>query len=151
MAERAGGTTGGAGAYDEGRTPAQLYALLFGVALLLVGIIGFFVDSSFETGSGIEGDELIIFEVNGIHNLVHIASGLLGLALAGSRSGARLYALGFGAVYLLVTIIGFIDGNDVLGLIPVNTADNFLHLVIALTGLAAGAASSPEASRDQTR
>jgi hypothetical protein len=56
---------------------------------------------------------------------------------------ARLFALGFGAVYLLVTIWGFIDGNDVLGLIPVDAADNALHLAIAALGTGAGLASSP--------
>ena len=126
------------------KTPAQLYALLFGATLLLAGVLGFLVDSSFNFGEGIGGDELVVFEVNGTHNLVHIASGLAGLALAGTAAGARAFALGFGAVYLLVTIIGFIDGSDVLGLIPVNTADNFLHLAIALTGIAAGLASRPE-------
>ena len=118
------------------RTPAQIYALLF-------GIVGFIVDSSFDTGSGVQGDELIVFEVNGWHNLVHIASGAVGLALARSRPGARAFALGFGAVYLAVTIWGFVDGNSVLALLPVNTADNFLHLAIALLGLGAGLASSP--------
>ena len=127
----------------DGRTPAQLYALLFGATLLLVGALGFVVDSSFEFGDGIQGDDLVVFEVNGTHNLVHIASGLLGLALAGTAAGARTYALGFGFVYLLVAIIGFIDGSNVLGLIPVDTADNFLHLAIALTGIAAGFASTP--------
>jgi hypothetical protein len=126
------------------RTPAQLYALLFGAVLLAVGVIGFVVDASFETGGGVQGDELLLFEVNGWHNLVHIASGALGLALAGSRAGARLFALGFGAVYLAVTVWGFVDGDSVLGLLPVNTADNFLHLAIALLGLGAGLASSPE-------
>ncbi|MDQ2676594.1 MAG: DUF4383 domain-containing protein [Actinomycetota bacterium] len=125
------------------KTPAQLYALLFGATLLLVGLLGFFVDSNFDFGNGIGGDDLIVFEVNGTHNVVHIASGLLGLALAGAPAGARAYALGFGAVYLLVAIIGFVDGEDVLGLIPVNTEDNFLHLAIALTGIAAGLASRP--------
>jgi hypothetical protein len=129
---------------NENRTPAQLYALLFGLTLLVAGIVGFFVDSGFDVGDGVQGDDLIIFEVNGIHNLVHIASGLVGLALAGSAAGARLYALGFGAVYLLVTIIGFIDGEDFIGLFPLNTADNFLHLAIALTGIAAGLASDPD-------
>ena len=126
------------------RTPAQLYALLFGLTLLVAGILGFFVDSSFDVGNGVQGDELIAFEVNGIHNLVHIASGLLGLAVAGSPANSRLYALGFGAVYLLVTIVGFVDGEDFLGLFPLNDADNFLHLAIALTGIAAGLASDPD-------
>ena len=127
---------------DRGMTPAQMYALAFGATLLLVGLIGFAVNSDFETGNGIQGDDLIVFEVNGIHNLVHIASGLLGLALYRRADSARAYALGFGLVYLLVTIIGFADGNDVLGLIPVNGADNVLHLLIALLGIGAGLASS---------
>ena len=133
----------GSGVRRNDKTPAQLYALLFGATLLLAGLLGFVVDSGFEFGDGIQGDDLIVFEVNGTHNLVHVASGLLGLALMGSAAGARAYALGFGAVYLLVTIIGFADGSDVLGLIPVNTADNFLHLAISLTGIAAGLASRP--------
>lgn len=129
---------------DHGRTPAQVYALVFGITLLVAGIAGFFADASFgDLGSGVQGDDLIVFEVNGWHNLVHIASGLLGLALMGTAAGARAYALGFGAVYLAVTIWGFIDGNDVLGVIPVNTADNWLHVAIAVTGILAGLASDP--------
>ena len=126
------------------RTPAQIYALLFGAVLLAVGVIGFAVDGSFETGGGVQGDELILFEVNGWHNLVHIASGALGLALAGSRVGARAFALGFGAVYLVVTAWGFVDGASVLGLVAVNTSDNFLHLAIGLLGVGAGIASASE-------
>ena len=133
---------------NRAMTPAQMYALAFGATLLLVGIIGFAVNSSFDTGSNVStGDKLIVFELNGWHNLVHIASGLLGLAMFRSNATARLYALGFGAVYLLVTIIGFADGNDVIGLIPVNTADNFLHLAIAGLGLAAGLASPDTPAR----
>jgi hypothetical protein len=123
------------------RTPAQLYSLLFGIVLLAVGILGFIADSSFGTGSDVEGSDFIIFEVNGWHNIVHILSGLLGLALARRRDTARAYALGFGAVYLVVTIWGFITGDQVLWLIPVDAADNVLHLLIAVAGLAAGLAS----------
>jgi len=135
---------------DHGRTPAQVYALVFGVTLLVAGIAGFFADSSFgDLGSNVQGDDLIVFEVNGWHNLVHIASGLLGLALMGSAAGARLYALGFGTVYLAVTIWGFIDGNDVLGLLPVNTADNWLHVAISVAGILAGLASDPRRYADR--
>jgi uncharacterized protein DUF4383 len=123
------------------RTPAQLYALLFGIVLLAVGILGFIADSSFGTGSNVDGSDFIIFEVNGWHNIVHILSGLLGLALARRRDTARAYALGFGATYLVVTIWGFITGDQVLWLIPVDAADNVLHLLIAAAGLAAGLAS----------
>ena len=134
------------------RTPAQLYALLFGIVLLAVGILGFIADSSFGTGSDVEGSDFIIFEVNGWHNIVHILSGLLGLALARRRDTARAYALGFGAVYLVVTIWGFITGDQVLWLIAVDAADNFLHLLIAVAGLAAGLASRDDtAPRATTR
>lgn len=123
-------------------TPAQIYSLVFGATLLLVGIVGFAADSSFATGTNISGGELIVFEVNGWHNIVHILSGLVGLALWRNPATARTFALGFGAVYAVVTLWGFIDGNTVLGLIPVNAADNVLHLLIAAAGIAAGLASS---------
>lgn len=119
-------------------TPAQIYSLVFGATLLLVGILGFAANSSFSVGSNLQGDNLIAFEVNGWHNLVHIASGALGLALWRNAANARSFALGFGAVYLIVTLWGFVDGNDVLGLIPINGADNVLHLLIAAAGIAAG-------------
>jgi hypothetical protein len=126
----------------NGKTPAQLYSLVFGAALLLAGIAGFLVDASFgPLGSGVEGSNLILFEVNGIHNIVHLASGALGLALWRNPASARLFALGFGAVYLLVTVLGFAMGDNVLGIIPINAADNVLHVVIAGLGLAAGLAS----------
>jgi hypothetical protein len=130
------------------RTPAQLYALLFGAVLLIVGILGFIADASFGTGSDVDGSDFIIFEVNGWHNIVHIASGLVGLALSRTPATARMYALGFGAVYLVVTIWGFIARDHVLWLIPVDTADNFLHLVIAATGLIAGWTSPTARARD---
>ena len=124
------------------KTPAQLYSLVFGATLLLAGIAGFLVDSSFgPLGADVEGSNLILFEVNGIHNIVHLASGALGLALWRNPASARLFALGFGAVYLLVTVLGFAMGTNVLGIIPINAADNVLHLVIAVVGIVAGLAS----------
>ena len=136
---RAGAPRTSAGARSDARTPAQWYTLIFGATLLLVGIIGFFADAGFDVGTGVDGDKLLgIFEVSGIHNLIHIASGAVLLAASPKRASARLVAIGFGAVYLLVTIIGFIQGDNVLGIIPVNSADNFLHLAISGLGIAAG-------------
>jgi hypothetical protein len=130
------------------KSPAQVYAVTFGLALLLAGIVGFFYTADFSTGDATtepgNREPLIgVFEVNGWHNVVHLVSGLIGLSLAGSWRGARLYAFGFGLTYLVVTAIGFAvgDGESVVGLIAVNTEDNFLHLGIAVLGLAAGLAT----------
>jgi hypothetical protein len=131
------------------RSPAQLYALIFGVVLVGAGILGFFYEASFATGDKtlVERDAVLgILDVNGWHNVVHILSGVLGLAVAGSYSNARLYALGFGAVYIVVAILGFIygDGDSIFKLIPVNTEDNVLHALIGVAGLGAGMATPEE-------
>jgi Domain of unknown function (DUF4383) len=125
-------------------SPARLYCTLVGVVLVLAGIIGFFYSSGFDTGAaGVAKDtdeEFGILGVNGWHNLVHLAIGLLLLAAAGSA--ARSAALGVGLLYLVLSIWGFIDGDNILiGLVPVNDEDNVLHLILGLTGLAAGAAT----------
>ena len=149
---RAGRATGAD--TDRRRTPAQWYCLLAGLSLLLAGILGFVVDSSFDTGSDIQGDELLgIFEVNGIHNLVHIASGLVLLAAFPKRASAKTVAIAFGVVYGIVTIIGLIDGETVLGLLPVNAADNILHIALSALGLVAGLMSrgSDDVPADEPR
>ena len=126
------------------KSPAQVYALTFGATLLLAGILGFFYTASFSTGDDVERDALIgVFDVNGWHNVVHLLSGILGLVLARSWRGAKLFAWGFGLTYLAVAVWGFVigDGESILGLIPVNTADNFLHVAISLLGIGAALAT----------
>ena len=127
-------------------SPARLYCTLVGAVLVIAGIIGFFYSSGFDTGAaGVakDTDEVFgILGVNGWHNVVHILLGVLALAAASSPYGARTYCLGIGLVYILLAIWGWIDEDGILiGLIPVNDEDNVLHLVLGLTGIAAGAAS----------
>jgi hypothetical protein len=126
----------------ERRTPAQLYALVFGVVLVAAGILGFFYSAAFGT-PGEVSPVLGILDVNGWHNLVHLATGALGLAAVGSAAYARTYALLLGVVYVVVAVWGFVigSGEAILTIVPVNTADNFLHVAIGVLGLAAGAAS----------
>jgi len=128
----------------EERSPAQVYALVIGLTLVVAGIVGFFYSASFGTGDGTERDAVLgIFDVNGWHNLVHIASGAIGLAVVASYGGARIYALGLGVVYLVVAALGFIagDGDEIFNLIPINTEGNFLHLLIGIAGVGAGLAT----------
>lgn len=127
----------------QGKTLAQIWALTLGAVLVVVGLVGFLVEPSFAVGDNAQRGTLILFDVNGWHNVVHLLSGVVGLAMAGTAARARLYSIGYGLVYVLVTILGFVvgDGGLLLSLIPINTADNVLHLAVALTGIGVGLAS----------
>jgi len=132
-----------------GSSPARLYATVVGAVLTILGIVGFFYSSSFGSPGTVD-DVLGIFAVNGWHNVFHLATGLLGLAAAGYF--ARTYSLAVGLLYLVVAIWGFLigTGDAILSIVPVNTEDNVLHLIIGLVGLAAGAAS-PAQTRVRAR
>ena len=132
---------------DDNYSPASLYAGLIGAVLLVAGIIGFFYSASFGSPGNVDA-VLGILDVNAWHNLIHVASGVLGLlAFSAGARASRTYALAFGAIYIVVAIWGFIIGSheSILGFVPVNTEDNFLHLILGVLGLGAYAASDPEA------
>lgn len=108
---------------------AKTYSMILGAVLLLVGIAGYV------TG----GPALFGFGLNSTHNLVHVLSGIVGLLAGfGGVKYARWYCLGFGAIYGLVTIAGFLNVAQVVDLLNLNMADNVLHLVIAATALGVG-------------
>jgi len=137
----------------SGSSPARLYAALVGGVLVIVGVIGFFYSASFSTGDDLRADAVFgILDVNGWHNLVHIATGLVGLAAAGYA--ARSYALALGLAYTVLAIWGFLETDNgagtIIEVLPVNTEDNFLHLILGLSGLAAGAAT-PKPGRRPVR
>jgi len=125
------------------RSPAQRYALVIGLSLTAAGIVGFFYSGAFDSPGKVK-DVFGVLGVNGWHNLVHLATGLVGLAVWRSYGGARVYAIGLGAVYTGVAIWGFVigSGESILGFLPVNSEDNVLHLLIALAGIFAGLATS---------
>lgn len=101
---------------------------ILGIVLIAVGLLGFVNDPI-----------LGIFEVDTIHNLVHLLSGIVAIiAVSSGESYARLYLIIFGIVYALVTVLGFVNGGNILGLFMVNEADNYLHAAIALACLAVG-------------
>jgi hypothetical protein len=128
---------------ERKRSTAQLYCLVIGATLLLVGALGFLAEATFDTSSGgdpgaLDGEDFIIFEVNGWHNVVHLLSGAFLLLMSSTHARARTAALAFGAIYGVVTVIGLIDGHDVLGIIPVDPADNVLHILLTGSALAVG-------------
>jgi uncharacterized protein DUF4383 len=130
----------------EGASPARLYATVVGGVLVIAGIIGFFYSASF--GSPGNVDEVFgILSVNAWHNIVHILTGGIGLLVAGYA--ARQYALYLGVIYLAIAAWGFVigSGDSILGFIPINTEDNFLHLILGVLGVGAALATPVERTR----
>ncbi len=108
---------------------AQKLAWVFAVVFLLVGVLGFV------PGITLNGMLLGLFEVDMMHNLVHIASGVVALIAAMmSEKYAKLYFQAFGVVYGLVAVMGFAMSGMVFGMM-MNMADNLLHVVIAAAAL----------------
>ena len=132
-------------------TPAMLYAGVVGAVLVVAGIIGFFYNAEFTTDTSVRDAVFGILDVNGWHNVVHILTGVLGLLAYGAGVyAARSYAMALGIVYLVVAAWGFIvgDGDSILSIIPVNTEDNILHLMLGVGGvLAAYATPAAQAVR----
>jgi hypothetical protein len=135
--------TSSRGAVDV-RRPIQLIALVVGVVFLLVGVVGFipgittnYGDMSF--ASHHSGAMLLgVFQVSVLHNVVHLLFGIAGLALARTVAGARSFLIYGGAVYALLWLYGvLIDPTSAANFVPVNMADNWLHLALAvgMTGL----------------
>lgn len=119
-------------------SPNRLLATIFGAVYLLVGILGFFVTSGIGF-AGTEGNNLIIFAVNPLHNVIHLAIGAA-LLLAGlsSATAAKGVNVAVGAVYLLVGIVGLFILTSSLNIIALNGADNVLHLASAVVLLGVG-------------
>ncbi|HEX8003157.1 MAG TPA: DUF4383 domain-containing protein [Mycobacteriales bacterium] len=113
-----------------GRSLAQVVGTLLGITYLAVGLIGFAVTTGLDFAAT-EGDKLLgLFEINPLHNVVHLAVGaaLLWGALAG-RNTARAVNATVGATYLIVGIAGlFVTGNNDVNVLAINGADNVLHL-----------------------
>ncbi|MBI2610595.1 DUF4383 domain-containing protein [Candidatus Kaiserbacteria bacterium] len=110
----------------------QTLAWVFGIVFLAIGVLGFVPALT------PDGHLLGIFMVDPLHNVVHLLSGALALGAVLAGNYARLYFQVFGVVYAVVAVVGFLQGDTVLGLIATNTADHLLHLVIAAVALWAG-------------
>ncbi len=113
-------------------------AILFGIVFLLVGILGYVPAATPDTN----GMPMLlgIFHVNGAHNIVHLASGIVFLLCGFSGAGAsRMFFRIFGVVYGLVAILGFAKGDGyLLGMIANNMPDVWLHVVLSVTMLIFG-------------
>jgi len=129
----------------KNRYPVQVVALLAGVAFLLVAVLGFVpgITSHYSAlsfaGPHSDAKLLGLFQISVLHNLVHALFGVAGLAAARTVPAARGYLLGAGAIYLLLTVFGLLIGHDSpANFVPLNAADNVLHLGLGLGMLAPG-------------
>jgi len=118
---------------------STLVALAFGAVFVLVGLAGFFVTGGHHAVGQDGGKLLGLFQVNVVHNLVHLVVGavMIGAAISGVRA-AKAVNLVFGAVYLVVFVFGLFALGHVLNFLALNGADNGLHLALGAVLLAAG-------------
>lgn len=121
----------------------QRFGYGFGAVYVLVGLVGFGVTGGVDFAAS-RGDDLIVFEVNPLHNLVHIAVG--GLLILGASGGARA-SRGVnglvGATYLLVGIVGLFMVGESWNFLALNHPDNALHFATAVLALGLSAWKEP--------
>ena len=129
------------------RTPIQLAATLVGLSFLVAGIGGFIPGITTNAGDialyGHESPAMLlgIFQVSVLHNVIHLAFGVAGLAMA--KSAAKTYLVVGGAIYLVTWLYGVAIGPATsLNFVPLDDADNWLHLgaglAMALFGIVLG-------------
>jgi hypothetical protein len=140
------------------RPVVQLVALAIAATFLLVGVLGFVPGITTDLGDlslagHHSGAELLgIFQVSVLHNLVHLGLGLVGVVLARKATGARLFLLGGGAAYLAIWLYGlFTEKESDLNFVPLNAADDWLHLALGLGMLALGLALTDPMSSTRSR
>lgn len=127
------------------RAPVQLAAFVVGAVFLLVGVLGFIpgITTNYDmmtfAGHHSEAKLLGLFDISVLHNIVHLAFGVAGLALARTFDGARWFLIGSGTIYVVLWVYGLIVADDgAANFVPVNSADNWLHLGLGVGMLLLG-------------
>jgi hypothetical protein len=141
MSSNFSGTTAGL----RTRSVLRTSALVVGAVFLVVGVLGFVpgittnYDSMSFAGHQSDAKLLGIFEVSVLHNIVHLLFGVAGLLLSRRADSAFAYLVGGGAIYLVLWIYGLaVDEGADANFVPLNDADNWLHLVLGLGMIALG-------------
>jgi hypothetical protein len=139
------------------RSMAQTFALLFGIAFLGAGVLGFIPgitqdlgDIKF-AGNDSPAELLGIFQVSILHNIVHLLFGIAGVAMSRTWDSARTYLLGAGVIYVVLFLYGLLvsAGSDA-NFIPANNADDILHLALAIGLLGSWYITRSEAGEGRT-
>jgi hypothetical protein len=138
----------------RGTHPLRLAAMVVAGAFLLVGVLGFIpgitTDYDGMTFAGHESTAMLlgVFHVSVLHNIVHLLFGVVGFVLARTVEGAAAFLIGGGVVYLVLWIYGLlIDHDSAANFVPVNTADDWLHLILGVAMLGLGFALRRNSAR----
>ena len=150
-------TSGRAGDAYGDNSLLRKAATAVGAVFLLVGILGFIPGvttnyDSMEFAGYESGAKLLdLFQVSILHNIVHLLFGIAGLAAARTYSGARNYLIGGGIIYLVLWIYGLVvDQGTNANFVPLNDADNWLHLLLGIGMIGLGVALSRDTSSART-
>jgi hypothetical protein len=121
---------------------AKTLCKIFGVVFALVGIAGFLKH------------DLLGAHLTPIHNIVHLLTAAIALyfGFAGSDSAARSFCQIFGAIYLILGIVGFINPNVIASIIQAHEAtegqslavDNVIHILLGAVFLIVGLLRAPK-------
>lgn len=139
------------------KSAIQKTALVVGIVFLLVGIAGFIPGVTHSAdhlhGAGADSEALLlgVFQVSVLHNFVHLLFGIAGIAAAARARASRMYLIVGGVIYLVVWVYGLIAvNNDQLNFLPVNDADNWLHLGLGIGMILLGIFVARPARVDRT-
>ena len=128
-----------------GRTAVQKAAALVGIVFLAVGVLGFIpgITTNYDTlqfaSHHSEAKLLGLFQVSILHNIVHLLFGVAGLALARTIRGAKTYLVVGGIIYLVLFVYGLaVPMDSAANFVPLNTADDILHVLLGLGMIALG-------------
>lgn len=112
---------------------AKTVGIILGIVFIIIGVLGYISNPIVGAGS--------LFETDGVHNIIHILSGIIILALAAKgEMKAKLAFKIFGIVYLVVAVLGFVGASSgsIFNLIAINAADNWLHVVLGILMVSLG-------------
>lgn len=131
--------------------PSQWLGLILGAVFIAVGIAGFAVTGFDAFTASHSGEELLIFEINPLHNVVHLVLGLLAFGLCWTRRGAFTYGLVVFIGYAAALVYGLFAVDQTWDFLSLNAEDNWLHLALAALGAVVAAVAAAELSSDRDR
>jgi hypothetical protein len=133
----------------ENYSLAKWWIALAGIVLVLVGVLGFIPNPLVGSADG------ALLPTDALHNVVHLATGLLALYIAFGMSGMNLVngVIGFGVLYAVI-FLAVVLSPTLFGLfaVPANVALHVIHAALAIVSLATGfMARDATSARDQAR